>query len=64
MQIELALWLLALMYGIGTYYEWYVASFPKYGHAQNSVGELRTCFACLTSPWRCNVFPAPNWCLR
>jgi uncharacterized membrane protein YozB (DUF420 family) len=27
MQIELALWLLALMCGIGTYYEWYVARF-------------------------------------
>ena len=27
MQIELALWLLALMCGIGTYYEWYVAPF-------------------------------------
>ena len=25
MRIELALWLLALMCGIGTYYEWYVA---------------------------------------
>jgi uncharacterized membrane protein YozB (DUF420 family) len=27
MQIELALWLIALMCGIGTYYEWYVAPF-------------------------------------
>jgi uncharacterized membrane protein YozB (DUF420 family) len=27
MQIELALWMLALMCGIGTYYEWYVAPF-------------------------------------
>jgi uncharacterized membrane protein YozB (DUF420 family) len=27
MRIELALWLLALMCGIGTYYEWYVAPF-------------------------------------
>lgn len=27
MRIELALWMLALMSGIGTYYEWYVAPF-------------------------------------
>lgn len=27
MRIELALWLLALTWGIGTYYEWYVAPF-------------------------------------
>jgi uncharacterized membrane protein YozB (DUF420 family) len=27
MRIELVLWLLALMCGIGTYYEWYVAPF-------------------------------------
>lgn len=27
MRIELALWLLALAWGVGTYYEWYVASF-------------------------------------
>jgi len=27
MRIELALWLLSLMCGIGTYYEWYVAPF-------------------------------------
>ena len=27
MRIELALWLLALTWGVGTYYEWYVAPF-------------------------------------
>ena len=27
MRIELALWLLALTWGLGTYYEWYVAPF-------------------------------------
>ena len=27
MRIELALWMLALTWGIGTYYEWYVAPF-------------------------------------
>ena len=27
MRIELALWMLALVWGIGTYYEWYVAPF-------------------------------------
>ena len=27
MRIELALWLLALAWGLGTYYEWYVAPF-------------------------------------
>ncbi len=28
--------------------------------AQNAV----PVFACLTSAWRCNAFPARNWCLR